>query len=391
LNFFAVCCCVCFSGGLQAQSWIAAGAGTNNWLSLTASTDGSKLSSVAFLGPLSHSGNYGLNWTNFNSLDTNYFYSLAGSADGNVLVAASYGSWLYASKNAGLTWVPATNAPATNWNAVAASADGTKLVAAASPGGIYRSMDAGADWLPLTNSSFAFWRALACSADGVTVAAVPTSSQVSNAVWVSTDSGATWRAHGVPAPGTNATIAWGGVASSADGTRLVAAARPGPVFLSTNSGVAWFVTTNAPSTNWYAVASSADGTRLIAAAYGGSLYLSTDAGVTWSTKNSPVANWYTVAASADGSLLGGAAYGGPLYLYQKPRPPLLSIAGSGRGVVISWPAAATTFTNLQSSTNLAGGTWAVVTNLPTVTNQMKQVLITNVVGNEFYRLKGLAQ
>jgi hypothetical protein len=184
------------------------------------------------------------------------------------------------------------------------------------------------------------------------------------------------------------TLSWGGIAASAGGTRLLAGARPGPIYLSTNSGGAWFVATNAPNTNWSAVASSGDGAKLIAAVNGGALYLSTDAGLTWSTKNAPLANWYTVAASADGTLLGGAAYGGPLYLYQKSRPPLLSIVGSGREVMISWPAAATTFTNLQNSTNLAGGTWAAVTNLPTVTNQMKQVLLTNLVSDAFYRLKG---
>jgi hypothetical protein len=390
LFLLAAYCGSYFPGRVFAQSWVAAGAGTNDWLSIAASADGSKLSSVAFLGPLSHSGNYGLTWTNFNSLDTNYFYSLAGSADGNTLVAAGNGSWLYTSTNAGFAWVPATNAPATNWSAVAASADGSELLAAASPGGIYRSMDTGAHWLPLTNSAFAFWRSLACSADGVTVAAVPASSQISSAVCVSTNSGATWNAYAVPAPSTNTTtVPWGGVAASADGTRLIVVARPGPVYLSTNSGTAWFIATNAPSTNWYAVASSADGTRLIAAAYGGSLYLSTDAGLTWSAKNSPVANWYAVAASGDGSLLGGAAYGGPLYLYQKTRPPMLTIAASGRGFVISWPAAATTFTNLQASTNLVGGVWATVTNLPIVTNQMKQVQVTNAASAAFYRLKGL--
>src|SRR3989442_1029319 len=75
------------------------------------------------------------------------------------------------------------------------------------------------------------------------------------------------------APITN----WTSIASSADGSKLVAVANPGPIYTSTNSGDTW-TPTSAPTTNWQAVASSADGGRLIAVVNGGGIYTSPDAG-----------------------------------------------------------------------------------------------------------------
>src|SRR6266536_810154 len=68
---------------------------------------------------------------------------------------------------------------------------------------------------------------------------------------------------------------WNSVASSADGTKLVAAAREfldscgiysdGLIYTSPDSGATW-TQTSAPTNSWQSVASSADGTKLVAAA-----------------------------------------------------------------------------------------------------------------------------
>src|SRR2546425_869174 len=86
---------------------------------------------------------------------------------------------------------------------------------------------------------------------------------------------------------------WLGVASSADGCRLVAAANSGPIYTSTNLGDLW-AASSAPESNWLSVASSADGTILVAAAnsntyplYSGPIFLSTDAGSTWAATSAP--------------------------------------------------------------------------------------------------------
>ena len=97
------------------------------------------------------------------------------------------------------------------------------------------------------------------------------------------------------------------VASSADGTRLVAVPSGGPIYFSTNSGVAW--TSNSVSGVFFAisVASSADGTKLAALALSGipgtTLYTSTNAGMDWMSNSVPSRNLIAVASSADGNKL----------------------------------------------------------------------------------------
>ena len=106
--------------------------------------------------------------------------------------------------------------------------------------------------------------------------------------------------------------AWSAVASSADGTKLVATVNGGQIYTSANSGVTW--TAQASSTNWSSVASSADGTSLVAgvgnnASSVGYIYTSANSGIgSWSPHDS-ARQWVSVASSADGTKLVAAAYG----------------------------------------------------------------------------------
>ena len=63
---------------------------------------------------------------------------------------------------------------------------------------------------------------------------------------------------------------------------------------------------------WISVASSADGSRLVAVAYDGKIYSSADGGVTW-TERDAERPWYSVASSADGSKLVAVLNGGRIY------------------------------------------------------------------------------
>src|ERR1039458_8181340 len=110
-----------------------------------------------------------------------------------------------------------------------------------------------------------------------------------------------WTQTGAPSEG------WQSIASSADGTHLVAAAGgflgPNNIYTSTNSGATW-AQTGAPAKEWQSVASSSDGTHLVAVIYYlyGPIYTSANSGATW-TQTAPSQDWTAVASSSDGSHL----------------------------------------------------------------------------------------
>jgi hypothetical protein len=144
------------------------------------------------------------------------------------------------------------------------------------------------------------WRSVASSSDGTRLIAAG-----DEGIYGSLDGGLTWLFLN-PTPS-------GSIACSADGTRIIAAAS-GAVYTSPDSGATW--QQHALSTNdQYYVASSANGTNLVAVGYGGilgSIYLSADAGNTWTNPPGPSNFWLTnfwssVAFSADGTKLVAAA------------------------------------------------------------------------------------
>ena len=102
-------------------------------------------------------------------------------------------------------------------------------------------------------------------------------------IYTSTDSGVTWTARGT-------TQNWVSIASSSDGSKLVAVTSGGQIYTSTDSGVTW--TARATNRSWQAVASSSDGSKLVAVVSSGQIYTSI-----------PVSEVTTTATT-----LGGAAY-----------------------------------------------------------------------------------
>ncbi len=178
---------------------------------------------------------------------------------------------------------------------------------------------------------------IACSADTIRlVAAVGYYTGLRGPIFISTDSGFTWRSTTAPIE------AWSSVASSADGTKLVAAAgdymSSGLVCESTDSGVTW-KRINAPTSPWKVV-SSANGETLVGIG-DGHMCVSHDSGAIWSSADCPTlklssvgsvfiakgGRWTTAAISADGTQLVGAVDGGGIYRLPLPSK---SAAGSVR-------------------------------------------------------------
>ena len=155
----------------------------------------------------------------------------------------------------------------------------------------------GAVWTPRESSRS--WHSMASSADGSKLVAVDTG----GLIYTSTDSGVTWTPH-------DSNRAWWSVASSADGSKLVAAVVGGQIYTSTDSGQTW--TARDSNRGWVAIASSADGVELVAAVSFGQLYTSNDSGATWTARES-TRRWQSVASSADAAKLGVVEYTAQVY------------------------------------------------------------------------------
>ena len=155
----------------------------------------------------------------------------------------------------------------------------------------------GTTWTP--HGSSLNWRCVASSADGTKLVAGVDGGQI----YTSTDSGASWTPR-------DSSRQWYSVASSADGTKLVAGVNNGLLYTSSDSGANW--ASHPVSGQWYSVASSADGTRLVAVALNGPIYTSTDSGGSW-TPRTGNGQWYSVASSSDGTKLVAVFYGGQIY------------------------------------------------------------------------------
>ncbi len=156
-------------------------------------------------------------------------------------------------------------------------------------------------WTP-SGASPLNWRAIASSADGSQLVAV--ASSTGGGIFTSIDSGLTWSG---PFGGLSSAN-WYAAASSADGSKLPAAVNGGYIY--TNSGTTWAAAFG--PANWISLASSADGTRLIAAATGLGVYTSINSGGTWAAVVGS-ANWISVASSADGTKLNAVISGGGIW------------------------------------------------------------------------------
>ncbi|MCW5557950.1 MAG: immunoglobulin domain-containing protein [Verrucomicrobiae bacterium] len=305
------------AASLQLASWTRTSAGSNYWAAVASSADGRRLIAGANPGPLSLSTDSGATWKICEGMDySGRSLALASSADGSRLFAARGANGIYSSDDGGAIWrktsaptAPDQTQPVLTWKTVACSSDGTTLIAACSEPNLF----------------------------GPPV--------LLGEMYLSADVGAHWRKANLGANN------WSSVASSADGTKLVAATGgvlgtvdmdgfefwwlfPGPIYCSSDSGVTW-IKSGAPEGYWQSVACSADGARIVAVQSWelnlflsdplrapGRIYVSSDFGQTWTESSAPERLWKSVAMSADGSRLAATCalddrFGGnqdPLYI-----------------------------------------------------------------------------
>jgi photosystem II stability/assembly factor-like uncharacterized protein len=205
------------------------------------------------------------------------------------------------------------------------------------------------DW-GVTMAPVDWWQNIASSADGTRLVAVSGSADFDpGRIYVSTNSGLTWTQTSAPSN------CWISVASSADGSRLAAGdmriffIKPtlyellGEVYTSTNGGLSWksncVDASDLGASPINCIASSADGNKLAVSA-GFYIYTSTNGGADW-TRNAeppPLLQWNSVACSADGSRLVATAL-----------PDVLS----GTGYISVSTNAGATWTQTRAPTNYA--------------------------------------
>lgn len=171
----------------------------------------------------------------------------------------------------------------------------------------------GQGWAPMSFPA-AKWRSITVSSDTLRLAAIASDNfGTSNAIYFSTNYGIAWYANAFPG-GINGI--WRSIASTADGTSLIAGITGGlaPIYTSTNSGTSW-ISNNTFKTAWISVASSGDGKALLAASFSSSIaILSTNSGNSWTPASLPVSPWDAVTCSADGQTLAVGGNAGPIYV-----------------------------------------------------------------------------
>src|ERR1039458_2918004 len=351
--------------------------------------------------PIYVSTNSGATWLQAAVFDDAYFfdpfdfYWVASSADGTKFIAASSNGPFYITTNWETIWTftgPFSEGDYAGWQGLCYSADGNKLAVVAALTWIYTSPDSGTTWTaPAAPAGYGYATCVASSADGTKLIA---GTFYYDALYISTNSGTDWQ----PVYATNE-ILWGAVASSADGCKLVAAVYAsnlqysngtwiyivGPIYTSADSGKTWTLT-SAPYMNWKSIASSADGTKLVAAPEIGQIYTSTASGATLNVANVPNTNWSSVACSADGSKLFAVAKGGGIWTSQTIPTPSMNITPTNGDLKLSWIVPSANFV-LQQSLDLQN--WADMPHQPVLnlTNLQDEAILSPQVKSVFYRLK----
>jgi hypothetical protein len=339
--------------GLDA-SWIQQSEPVHNWWFVASSNSGNKLAAVTNdfltapgapkLGSIYISADAGATWTERTLPGNRAWASIASSADGSKLAAvASDLSAIWTSADSGSTWQEQLDSGKRFWVSITMSSDGSRMAAVALEEG--KAVGDGKIYTWAQSASNAFgagpwtartpalnWRSIASSADGSKLVAALYSDvlDAQQPIYLSTDFGVSW----TPSPAFpvgQATHSFYRVASSQDGSKLAAAERFGKIYTSSDSGLSW--TARTPDGGFNSLAMSSDGNTVVAVQpvssdpLGGQIYISTDGGVTWALRQKAKA-WRGVAVSADGNRIVAAVNNGGIYTSASNR----TTAGTAGGI-----------------------------------------------------------
>ena len=356
----------------SAQIWKVAGYYIPQpWTSIASSADGNRLLAVAANGLILTSTDRGGTWIT-NNAPVAGWTAAASSADGLKSVAVNFSGSICT--NSGTNWAACLAVPGANWTCVASSASGSNLVAAGTyiiSSTVYYSTNAGASWRSGASPYYPF-KSIAFAGDGKTVFAAD------GGVYVSTNAGAAWTAL-ANSPPINFIV------SATNGLNLAgfSAGVTNSIYTSTDGGASWATNTVATSA-LTALATSADGTRLVAAASGVGIYNSADGGTNWVESDAGGGTWTSVASSADGTQL--AASSQELLFVGMTPLPKLTLTPAGASVFVSWPTNVAGYSlYLFTGTNVTTMPWSFAP-LPIVTNGVYRVTLPVTNSPSFFWL-----
>lgn len=206
--------------------------------SISSDSSGQYLSAVASPGAIYASSDYGISWaiqsTGVPPTAKWASIALAAKSSANKRYAAVTNGPIYSTPDGGNTWSKIPGSPTLAWQAVASDDVGGKLVAAATSA-IYTYAAAGpnAGWALVSSPAFPTqqqWQSLAASSSASILAV----GENGGDIYISTDSGSTWRLSHVPTPSLSPV--WISLSMSNNGGILAAiASGDANIYISTSS------------------------------------------------------------------------------------------------------------------------------------------------------------
>jgi len=294
-------------------AWIASSSPSLNWTDIAMTADGTYQTAVADGSDPRISTNKGASWFSPITSSTLSYTAVTMSADGFIQYACSNGDEIQKSADRGDTWV-ATTSPILNWLNVQTNSDGTVVIAGADTSQIYLSTDSGTTWVQSLDPGTPFITTaagLGLSSSG----SVQYSFIADHSMNKSVDSGATYERVDLT-PFASGTLTFEDVALSTDGNVQLTCLNGDFMRVSTDRGKT-FTSVGPFSGSFYRCAVSGDGIIQLTTSFGssGSVYMSTDTGTTWAVTTAPTGDSYRdLALSSTGAIQMGATLGGLIYV-----------------------------------------------------------------------------
>ena len=270
--------------------------------SIACSSTGQYVAVTCYYGVAYISNNFGKSWSKPSGLSSisGIITGASFSSTGQYVTLVANGPAVYTSNDYGKSFTM-TNSPAQSYSAVTSSADGTSIYAVASQSHLFKSTDSGLTWTPL----FYAWYGVASSQSGQ-YRIVTTENYNDNAVYLSSDGGATWQDITSSTPNPSGGL-WFTASCNSDCQYIVLTTEVNKIALSSDYGQSWKTVTIASGSSANSlvitqVAISSTGQYMTAATNTGLVYTSTNYGNSFTAVSGVPQNYWAVTMSADGML-----------------------------------------------------------------------------------------